>query len=100
VLLVFVAAGVAVGVYLLYVLVAFPILSRPIGQHVEYVSPHFFALASITLYLMSTALSPILSTHRTVKVFGVLALASFAVAYSFYAMRPCSSRCGASSPRC
>ena len=84
-LLVFVAAGVAVGAYLLYVLVAFPVVSRTIGQHVEYISPHFFAATVITLYLLSTAFSPILSTHRMVKVFGVLALSSFALAYAFYA---------------
>ena len=84
-LLAFVAAGVAVGAYLLYVLVAFPVVSRTIGQHVEYVSPHFFAAAVMTLYLLSTAFSPILSTHRMVKVFGVLALSSFALAYGFYA---------------
>ena len=81
----FAGAGVTVGAYLLYSLVAYPVVSRPIGQHIEYVSPHFFALAVMTLYLTSTALSPLLSTHRTVKVFGVLALLSFAAAYSFYA---------------
>ena len=85
VLLTFVAAGLAVGVYLLYFLVAFPVVSRPTGQHIEYVSPHFFAAVAITLYLMSTTLSPMVSTHRTVKVFGVLALLSFATAYAFYA---------------
>jgi hypothetical protein len=84
-LLMFVAAGVAVGAYLLYFLVTLPIVSRPIGQHIEYVSPHFFAAAAMTLYLMSTTLSLFLSTHRTVKVFGVLALLSFAAAYFFYA---------------
>ena len=36
-LLVFVAAGVLVGAYLLYILAVFPISSRPIGQHIEYV---------------------------------------------------------------
>ncbi|MDO8777220.1 MAG: hypothetical protein Q7K57_52620 [Burkholderiaceae bacterium] len=85
-LLVFVAAGVAVGAYLLYFLVAFPVVSRPTGQHIEYVSPHFFAAVTMTLYLMSTTVSPLLSTHRTVKVFGVLALLSFAAAYYFYAI--------------
>ena len=85
VLLTFVAAGLAVGLYLLYFLVAFPVVSRPTGQHIEYVSPHFFAAGAITLYLMSTTLSPIVSTHRTVKVFGVLALLSFAAAYALYA---------------
>ncbi len=84
-LLVFVGAGVAVGAYLLYFLVALSIVSRPVGQHIEYVSPHFFAAAAITLYLMSTTLSQFLSSHRIVKVFGGLALLSFAAAYFFYA---------------
>ena len=84
-LLVFVAAGVAVGAYLLYIMVAYPVVSRPTGQHIEYVSPHFFAAAVMTLYLMSITFSLFLSTHRTVRVFGVLALSSFAAAYFFYA---------------
>ena len=84
-LFVFVATGLAVGAYLLYFLVAFPVVSRPTGQHIEYVSPHFFAVTTMTLYLLSTTVSPMLSTHRMVKVFGVLALLSFAAAYYFYA---------------
>ena len=63
-LLVFVVTGVAVGAYLLNVLVAFPIVSRPIGQHSEYVSPHFFAAAAMTLYLMSTTFRP-LAVHAS-----------------------------------
>lgn len=84
-LIAFVAAGAALGAYLLYVLVAFPIVSRPTGQHIEYVSPHFFAAVTMTLYLLSTAVSPLLSTYRMVVVFGVLALLSFGAAYAFYA---------------
>jgi len=82
----FVAAGIAVGAYLLYVLVAYPVVSQPIGQHIEYVSPHFFAAVAMTLYLTSITFSLVLSTHRMVKVFGVLALLSFAAAYFFYAI--------------
>ncbi len=81
----FVAAGAAVGAYLLYVLVAFPVVSKPTGQHIEYDSPHFFAAVTMTLYLLSTAFSPLLSTHRMVGAFGVLALLSFGAAYAFYA---------------
>ena len=84
-LIAFVAAGAAVGAYLLYVLVAFPVVSRPTGQHVEYDSPHFFAAAVMTLYLISTTVSPLLSTLRGVKVFGLLALLSFGAAHYFYA---------------
>ena len=81
----FVAAGAALGAYLLLVLMAYPIVSRPTGQHIEYVSPHVFAAVTMTLYLLSTAISPLLSTHRMVVVFGALALLSFGAAYAFYA---------------
>ena len=84
-LIAFVAAGVAVGAYLLYILLAFPVVAKPTGQHIEYISPHFFAAVTMTLYLLSTALSPLLSTHRMVRVFGALALLSFGAAYAFYA---------------
>ena len=81
----FVVAGVAVGLYLLYMLMAFPTISRPTGQHVEYVSPHFFALEVMTLYLLSTTVSPMLSRYMVIKVFGALSLLGFAAAYYFYA---------------
>ena len=84
-LTVFAAAGAVLAAYLLYVLVAFPVVSRPTGQHVEYDSPHFFAAEVMTLYLVSTTVSPLLSTLRGVKVFGALALLSFGAAYYFYA---------------
>jgi hypothetical protein len=80
----FVGAGAAVGAYLLLVPVAFPAVSRPIGQHIEYLSPHFFAAEVMTLYLLATTVSPLLSTHGAVKVFGALALLSFGAAYYFY----------------
>ena len=80
-----VVAGSVVGIYLLYVLVVFPVVSKPTGQHVEYDSPHFFAAEVMTLYLVSTTVSPLLSTLRGVKVFGALALLSFGAAYYFYA---------------
>jgi hypothetical protein len=79
------AAGGAVAAYLMYTLVVFSVVSRATGQHIEYVSPHFFAAAVMSVYLLSTAISPMVSTHRWVKIFGVLALASFAAAYYFYA---------------
>ena len=78
------AAGLAVGVYLLYNLVTFSVIARPTGQHIEYVSPHFFAAAVMSLYLLSTCVGPILSSHRMVRLFGLLALLSFASVYYFY----------------
>ena len=80
-----IVAGSAVGFYLLYMLVAYPVVSRPTGQHVEYDSPHFFAMEVMLLYLVSTTVSPLLSSLRGVRVFGALALLSFGAAYYFYA---------------
>ena len=79
-----VAIGAAVSTYLLYMLVVYSVVSRPIGQHVEYDSPHFYAAAVMLLYLVSTTVSPLVSTHRMVKVFGALALLSFGAVYYFY----------------
>ena len=81
----FVAAGLTVGLYLLQILLTFPVVSRPTGQHMEYVSPHFIAATVMTLYLLAATVSPMFSSHRQVKLFGVLALMSFAAAYGFYA---------------
>ena len=78
------AAGLAVGGYLFYILVEFPIASRPVGGHVEYVSPHFFAALTMTLYLLSTTVSLVLSSRRVLNLFGGLALLSFGGAYYFY----------------
>ena len=80
----FIIAGVLVGLYLLYFLIAFPVVAQPIGQHIEYVSPHFFAVVAMTLYLMSTTVSLLVTSHRSVQVFGVLALIAFLVSYVFY----------------
>ena len=84
VLLGFVAAGLAAGLFLLQILLMFPVVSRPTGQHMEYVSPHFIAATVMTLYLLAATVSPVFSYYRLVKVFGVLALLSFAAAYGFY----------------
>jgi hypothetical protein len=84
-LLAFVVMGLAVGAYLLYSLVVNPIQARPMAGHVDYQSPHFYIVASMTLYLLSTTVSLLLSSHVWVKVFGALALAASFVAYVFYA---------------
>ncbi len=85
VLLAFVAAGLAAGLYLLQILLTFSVVSQSTDQHMEYVSPHFFAATVMTLYLLATTVSAMFSHHRLVKVFGVLALMSFGAAYFFYA---------------
>jgi len=78
-------AGLMVGLYLLYSMFEYPIISRPTGNHVEYVSPHFFAAVTMAGYLFATTVSPLLSSEGSVKFFGALALASFVLAYLIFA---------------
>jgi len=79
------AGGIAVGAYLLYSMFANPIVARPVGNHIDYDSPHFYVAVVMTLYLSATTVSALLSSHRVMKLFGALTLGGAAVAYWFYA---------------
>ena len=78
-------AGMGVGLYLLYSMFEYPITSRATGGHIEYVSPHFFAVVTMTGYLLATTVSPLLSNEIMVRIFGALALISFVLAYLIFA---------------
>ena len=93
-LLALMVAGAVVGAYLLYYLAAYPVTSRPTGQHIEYISPHFFIATVLTLYLLSTTTSMLSSTHPSVRTFGVLALVAF-FGRPMRSTRRGSFRCGA-----
>ena len=85
VLLVFQFIGMAVGLYLLYFLVKFPITSRVINESIVYDSPHFYLILVLIFYFAATCISSLFSSHKIINVFGVAALLSAAVAYGFYA---------------
>lgn len=78
------AAGSASGLYLLANMLRFPIVSRAVGGHIEYASPHFYIPAVMAGYLAGTCVSMLFSSHRMVKLFGAAALASFSVSYVVY----------------
>lgn len=78
------AAGTAVGLYLLYSMFAYPITAVPVGGHIDYQSPHFYAAASMLLYLTATTASLLLTSHWRVRLFGGLAFVAFIFAYLAY----------------
>ena len=80
----FVGVGIAVALYLLAIIAKYPIIAQPVGKHIEYISPHFLAPLTMMLYLIAVTLTPMLSSHRWVVLFGVTALFSFVAAYVFY----------------
>lgn len=84
-LLGFLCVGAVVGGFLLYGMVVNPIVAQPVGKHINYESPHFYIAAVLLGYLAATTVSQMLSSHRWVRWFGVLALTSAIVAYMVYA---------------
>lgn len=79
----FQVVGLSVGLYLLYFIVRYPI-TAVMEEHILYVSPHFFQMPTMLLYLAATCVVSFFSSRRIVQVFGVLALLLFIVSYWFY----------------
>ena len=77
-------AGIAVGLYLLYFILEFPVTAEVLDKHVVYVSPHFYILAVMAFYLAATCASCLLSSHKMINVFGVLLFMSFIAAYQIH----------------
>lgn len=69
--------GAVVGLYLLYYLIASPVVAEVVGNHIVYVSPHFYQIPVMLLYLAATCVSGLFSSHLFVNLFGVLALFAF-----------------------
>lgn len=84
----FQAAGLIVGLYLLFFLITRPVVAQidaqHIVRHITYESPHFLLAPVMVLYLAATCVSCFISSHPFVKLFGVLALISFIGAYLYY----------------
>ena len=82
----FLWAGTAVGLYLLYILVRFPVRAELAGGHILYASPHHYAPVAMGAYLAATCISLLFSNRKIVVAFGVAALLSFAAAYVFFTL--------------
>lgn len=89
----FEVAGAAVGLYLLYFIVTRPVVAEVVGGHIVYVSPHFYLIPVMLLYLAATCVSCFFSSHRFVNLFGILALLSFVAAYVVHVMALVSIWC-------
>ena len=74
-----------VGLYLLFLIVEFPVTAVA-AENIVYVSPHFYKIPVMLLYLAATCVSCFFSSNATIRLFGVLALLLFALAYGFFAV--------------
>jgi len=76
--------GIAVGLYLLGLLLFLPITARVVEHHISYDSPYFYAELTMALYLLATSVSLMVSSHARVAVFGIIVFLSSAITYIFY----------------
>ena len=90
---VFQVLGLAVGLYLLYFILRFPVSARVHNRSVVYDSPHFFLLSVMVVYLLATCVSGLFSGHRCINVFGVLAFVLAVAAYQVSALTLVSVWC-------
>ena len=85
VLMVIAVAGAAVGLYLFYFLVTEPIVSKVVGRHISYQSPHFYLVAVMVLYVLATCISSFVSSCKTIRWFGAATFVALLAAYAFFA---------------
>ena len=79
----FLCSGIVIGLYLLYLISKFPVVAVA-HEHIIYISPHFYKAPSIILYVASTCIVSLFSSHRIVKIFGAFALILFVITSWFY----------------
>jgi hypothetical protein len=83
VIMTFLITGIVVGLYNLYFIFTYPVISE-VNCNVIYYLPYFNKILVMALYLAATGVSCFFSSHKMINLFGVLALLLFMVAYWFY----------------
>ncbi len=78
--------GLTVSSWLLLSMSEYGVVAQVHSQHIEYVSRGDLGPLTMLSYLIATSLSPLISSHRTVRAFGALALLSFVAAYLVYSV--------------
>jgi hypothetical protein len=74
-------AGLVVSMFLLSAMLQIPITAQLQGQHIAYAFSHTHVLTASTLYLVGACLAPLLSSHPSVRLFGVVAVATAGLTY-------------------
>ncbi len=75
--------GIVVGVHML-VLITTQSLTAEAGEHMIYVSLHFYEWPMMLLYITATCLVSLYSSYKLIRLFGALTLLLFLITYWFY----------------
>lgn len=77
----FEALGLSVGLYLLSIIVRFPVTATVYGNSIFYDTPHLYSGVVLAGYLLATCVSGLFSSHRCMNAFGILAFVLAVAAY-------------------
>lgn len=75
------AAGALVSLFLLNAMVENPVTAHLQENHIAYAFAHVHIVSASLLYLLGTCVAPLLSSHTSVRLFGVAAFSSALLAY-------------------
>ncbi|MFA7302259.1 MAG: DUF6629 family protein [Candidatus Paceibacterota bacterium] len=76
--------GIAVGLYALYLMLAGPITAQIINHCIRYDTVYPYSLWVLGFYLIATCGSCFVSSHKFVRLFGIVVFIGFVVAGWFY----------------
>jgi len=77
-------SGLTVGMFLLAAMIQKPVTARLVAQHIAYDFDHTHVVIASILYLIGACAAPLLSSHRSVQLFGFAAVASLFISYFIY----------------
>lgn len=80
------AAGAATSLFFLFALITQPVSAAIKGAHISYDLPHPYDPIALTFYAAATCLAPLLSSHKTVRLFGIILIASMIATYAAFVM--------------
>jgi hypothetical protein len=77
-------AGLVASMFLLSAMLQVPVTAQLQGRHIAYSFSHSHVVTASLLYLVASCASPLLSSHATVRLFGVAAVATAAMAWLIF----------------
>jgi hypothetical protein len=79
-------AGLVTSMFLLSAMLQVPVTAQLQGNHIAYHFSHSHVITASLLYLVASCVSPLLSSHTRVRLFGVAAVATAALAYLIFSV--------------
>lgn len=81
-----VAAGVGIGLFFLMAIISQPVSAAISGSHIAYDLPHPQGKIAFAFYAVATCLAPLMSSHKLIRLFGLVLIASMIASYTVYTL--------------